>query len=77
MPFNPMAPSRSLQHAYDLDPDTFCVFWWLSRETVTVVVNLPLPHDVVQLQVESAEELRESNVHLCPHKTAGSQFRTC
>lgn len=77
MPFNSMAQSRSLQHAYDLEPDTFCVVSWLSQETVTVVVNVPLPHNVVQLQVESAEELRESDVHLCPRKTAGPKFRTC
>lgn len=42
-----------------------------------MMINVPLPHNVVQLQVEAAEELGESDVHLCPGKTAVSWFRTC
>lgn len=37
-----------------------------------MVAKVPFPQDVVQFHVESMEELRESDVHLCPRKTAGS-----
>lgn len=76
MPFNPMAQSSSLQHASALDPDTFYVVSWFPQKTVTVVIKIPFPH-VVQLQVESAEEHREIDAHVCPSNTAGLQFRIC